>query len=217
PEFALIGDAVGTPVTITVSSTDASLVDTVGELVSSFNAYRDKLDQVTEFNVDTGIGGPLVGDGTARRIEADLSRFITGRFTATPTIGALETLGVSVTDQGQLTFDAAQLQAAFAENPDAVRDFFTDETQGFAARFEAILDGLVDTENSATSNRLDSLQAKVDNFNRRIEFLNERLARSQERLLAQFFNMELVIGRLQNNLAALAQLQILPPLTSTGS
>ena len=51
--------------------------------------------------------------------------------------------------------------------------------------------------------RAVTLQARADLNTDRIKSMNERLARKQEQLLMQFYNLEETIGKLQNNLTAL--------------
>ena len=50
--------------------------------------------------------------------------------------------------------------------------------------------------------------------NLRIEFLNERLEATRERLTNQFVRAELAIGKIQGDLAAISAILLLPALTT---
>lgn len=59
--------------------------------------------------------------------------------------------------------------------------------------------------------RAQTLQSRADLNTDRIKSMNERLARKQEQLLTQFYNLEETIGKLQNNLTALDGIGYISP------
>ncbi len=201
------------PVTIQVSQSDTNLVVGVESLVANYNRLREKLSEATAFNEETGAKGILLGDASALRIDTDLNRLLSGRFFGVGSIQSLETVGISLNDDGTLTFDATKLRDKFSSDPDSVREFFSKEKLGFAAKLTDLTEQLAGT-NSLLSTRRDTLEAKFNANVERINFLTERLERFREQTFNQFVRLELAIGKLQNNLIALNALQVLPPLIS---
>ncbi len=198
-------------VTIDVTSTDEGILKAAGTFVEQYNRLVDKLDELTFFNADDGKSGVLFGTLEALRVENDLANLLTGRIFGAGSIRSLEEVGISITDTGTLELDTEQLKTKLAEDGDAVEEFFTSEETGFAARFKSLTTQLAGEDNSLLLNRVNSLQTRIDDSNRRIEFLNEGLEVQRELLQNQFYQMELAISRLRSNTTAISQIQALAP------
>ena len=201
------------PVTITIDASDGSLVSAVETLVNQFNNLRGKLDEHTFFNEEQNTTGLLFGSNEALRVETELSNLFSGRFFGVGDVQSLEQIGISFKDDGTLTLDQGKLQAQFAKDPDSLREFFTNETLGFAAKLDALAETLVGEGNSLLVGRAESLSRRIDLNQERIDFMSERLDRQRELLTKQFFNMETVIAKLQESLSVVQGIQALPPLT----
>jgi flagellar capping protein FliD len=104
-----------------------------------------------------------------------------------------------------------------ADDPAAVEQLFTDSTRGIAAKLKSTIDQLAGEDSSLLESRAKSLADVIKTNNDRITFMDERLTRQRERLLLMFAQLESTIAAMQQNLTALAGLQIIPPLTSTSS
>jgi flagellar hook-associated protein 2 len=210
-----VGAADGQTVTISVAATDSSIISTVKTFVDSYNALRKSLATFTVFNEADQTVGVLFGSNEALRVDAELSDLVSGRFAAGGDIRSLAEVGVSINDDGTLTFDSAKLSEAFAANPEAVEQFFTSETSGMATRMTSLIETLAGAGSSLLVNRAGSLAQKIEINNERIVFQNRRLEKERERLLKYFYNLELSIGKLQSNIDAISQIQPIPPLYST--
>jgi flagellar hook-associated protein 2 len=209
-----IKDGTLEPVTVSVESTSGSIEDALGEFVDAFNSIRESLDELTDFNPDELTTGILFGTREALQVETDLSRLLAGSFFGVGNLTSLESIGLSLDDKGQLEFDETKLQAAFASDPESVKQLFTDETLGVAAKFEAALERLVG-EDSLLVTRTESLTDTIDANNERIAAMDAALARQRDRLFTQFALLESTIAEMHESLSALQALQIIPPLTST--
>jgi flagellar hook-associated protein 2 len=205
--------ASGDPVTVAVETTDESLVSTVQGLVDAYNRLRDKLDELTEFDEESGQSAVLQGDGAALRVESDAANLFTSRLFFVGPFQSLQALGVRVQDDGRLELDAAQLQARFAENPSAVADFLSKDELGLADRVDKLAEQLAGVGGSLLVNRVESLDRKLSTNSDRVEFLNARLEAARQRLLARFQRSETIIARIQANLSAIASLAPLTPLS----
>lgn len=205
------------PVTISINSSDSSLVDSVQQFVNQFNNLRDKLDEHTFFNEEDSSAGLLFGSNEALRVETELADLLSGRFFGVGSVQSLEEIGVSFKDDGKLTFDKAKLRAKFAEDPESLREFFTHEELGVSAKLKALSETLVGEGNSLLVNRSATLSRKIDFNQERIGFLSERLDRQRDSLFKQFYHMETVIAKLQDSLTAIENIKALPPLTVAAS
>jgi flagellar hook-associated protein 2 len=206
-----------TPVTVTVEATDAKLVANVETLVKNYNSFREKLQEYTRYDPATNRGSVLTGDASALRLDMDLSYLLSGRFNGAGSIHALRELGIELEDDGTLNLDKSKLQSKLEEDPDAVRQFFSEEQSGLADRLDDLIDRLAGEDNSLLAARLEALNATVAQNNEKIAEMDARLEMQRERLLLQFYNMERAIARMRTNLSALDSLTVLKPLTSTSN
>jgi len=209
-----VKEASTAPVSVTVGTTDNSLVSAVKSLVNSYNKLRDKLDQHTFFNEEDNTTGILFGTSEALRLESDLNRTFTDRHFGFGDLQSLEQLGIGFNENGKLALDENKLKNAFATDPENVEKFFTDEERGFAQKLDALADALAGEGNSLLVNRTDTLSRRIELNQERADSMTARLERQRELLLTQFFNMENVVSKLQDSLKVVENISALPPLVS---
>ncbi len=206
------------PVNISVATTDEKLVTAVKSLVDQYNKLRDKIAEVTYFDAESGTTGILMGSNETLQIESRLSRAVTNRFFGVGAIQSLEQLGISVNEDGQLKLDELKLQDKFDEDPEAVKQFFTQENTGFVAKFNATIDSIAgEGDSSLLMARSQTLQRRIDSNNDRIDFYNGRLDRERDRLLEYYNRLELTISKIKSNLTALDAISPIPVMTSSSS
>lgn len=199
-------------VTLTVGSTDTSLITNIESLVDNYNKLQNRIAELTAFDPETGKRGPLLGDNNVLRIQSDLNRVMSGRIAGLGPVQTLGALGIGFNDDNTLTLDKDEFQAAFAEDPTAVADFFRTETSGFAQRLDDTVQQLAAADEALLINRLRALATNVETNDERIERWNQRLEVSRERLLMKFIRMEQAIASFQNNLNAISAIVPLKPL-----
>jgi flagellar hook-associated protein 2 len=202
-------------VTVEVDKAQSDLVTAVQDLVDAFNSVRANLDEVTAFNEVDLTTGILFGTTAALRVESDLNRVLSGHFFGVGSFSSLGSIGLTFDDQGKLELDTDKLEQAFADDPAALETLFTHETLGVAAKLKAAIEQLAGEDNSVLGTRAETLADIIENNNDRIASMDARLARQREALLAQFFQLESTIAAMQDNLTALAGLQVIPPLGRT--
>ncbi len=202
------------PVVLEVKATDEKFVAAANDFVTAFNEVTKKLDELTFFNPDDNTIGILHGSNETLRVETELANLLTGRFFGTGSLQSLDALGISMNDAGKLALDESKLKAAFAADPEATAELFTKEEFGVAAKLDKLLDQLAGENNSLLVSRSTTLGTRIEANNERIEFLNERLERQREKLLLDFYRMELAVAKLQDNMTALNSIQVLAPMAS---
>jgi flagellar hook-associated protein 2 len=203
------------PVTVSVTQTGEAAAAAIQTFVDNYNKLREKLDAYNAFDPAAGTKGTLFGSSETLRIDTEVSRLITNRYFGLGDVQSLAELGVSVDDQGKLAFDKTKFQTRYATDPDAVVEFFTNETSGFAAKADAAIERLVGRDNSLLATRALVLARQVEDTSGRILKWDDRLERQRERLLNQFFRLELVVSRIRDSLSAISQIQPIAPLASS--
>jgi flagellar hook-associated protein 2 len=194
------------PVTITVEESDEKVVSNAKLLVKQYNALHDKIEELTDFDAETGTTGLLFGSHETLQIEMRLSRLLSGRFFGVGSIQSLAELGFGFSDSGELELDESKLEQKFAEDPESVRQFFTEKELGFTAKLNATIEAVAGEDDSLLIGRNATLQRQIEMHAERIEFYNERLAKERERLLQYYNNLELALAKIQSSQPALASL-----------
>jgi len=207
-----VGQASTEAVSVTVGSSPTSISNAVQTFVDNYNKMRDKLATYTAFDAAAGTKGVLFGSSETLRLDSDLSRIITGRHTGLGEFETLAEFGISVDDKGKLAFDTTKFATRFAEDPEAVTEFFTKETTGFSAKMDAAFERLVGAGNSALLNRVDALNRQVETMVAKLADFDERLETSRERILMQFYNLELAISKIQSNMTAVNSISYIAPV-----
>ncbi len=203
-----------TPVTVTVAQTDASLVEAVEDLVEAYNALRTDLDNLTAFDPAALTTGLLFGTSEALQIDTRLSRALTDRYFGVGSFQSLEQLGLSVAGDGKLELNRTKLKAAFQNDPAGVQQFLANAESGVAVKLSAVVDRLAGADQSLIAARSDTLQDSIASNEDRLEAFATQLEKQQERLLAQFRQLETIIAKLQRSQSALSALQPIAPLGS---
>ncbi|MCG3128332.1 MAG: hypothetical protein CHACPFDD_03215 [Phycisphaerae bacterium] len=202
------------PITLTVDRDLEALTAVFDGLVNDYNGLLERVEQLTDYNADTGVGGVLLGDSTTRSMVDRLRGLLGGSLGTRATLNRLSQLGVIGGSNGRLKFDEEKFREAYENDPAGVEQFFTDSVQGAAKRLKDGLEAITD-ENGLIGRREDALEEQKATLNGRIDALNVLLERKRERLTRQFLNMEQVLAGLQSQQAALASLAALSAQTGS--
>lgn len=210
-----VNAAADAPVTVGVTQTNTTFVDSIQDLVDSYNSLRTDLGKLTAFDAEEATTGLLFGTNEALQIDSRLSRALTDRYFGLGSYQTLEQLGLSVADDGKLELNATKLQAAFEKDPAGVQEFFTNAQSGVAKKVSDVVDRLAGSDDSLLASRSDALQDILAANESRLTRYDEQLERQQERLLLQFYQLESIIAKMQSNLTAVQNLQRIDPIASS--
>jgi flagellar capping protein FliD len=204
-------------INVTVGESPSSVANALQTFVDNYNKLRDKFATYTAFNAVDNTKGVLFGSSETLRLDNDLTRMITGRIVGLGEVETLAELGISIDDTGKLAFDSTKFNARFAEDGEAIKQFFTNETSGFAKKIDDVFERLVGRDNSVLINRVEAINRQVEDATERIAAFDERLEKARDRLLKEFYNMELLIGRIRSNLDAIGSIQYIAPVSRSSS
>jgi flagellar hook-associated protein 2 len=202
------------PVTIDVAPTDANLKTAVKDFVDAYNKVRDKIKELTRFDEATETAAILQGDGRVLRVESDLNFLVSGRIVGAGVFQTLESVGISINDNGTLKLDETKLSEQFDRDPAGITEFFSKKDTGVSARFDKLVEQLAGVGDTVLVGRIAVLSHKIDQNNQRIESWNARLEKQRERLLKSFQRSETIIAKLQSTLGSLNSIAPLPIFTS---
>lgn len=209
-----VNEASTSAVTIDVTTSSVDMVANVQTMVDNFNKFRETLAGHTYYDPETDEGSVLTGDAAALRLEIDTANFFSGRFFGAGSIQSLAEIGIDVNPDGTLAFDSTVLKQRFATDREALVEFFTKEETGFSAKFKSLAEQLTDQDSSLMTSRYLALGQKIQQNEEKIEWMEEGLEAKRNRLMIEFYRMELAITKLQSNMSYLDSIQYIGTTSS---
>lgn len=226
------------PVTLTVTRDTAAIETAVNTFVSAFNTLTDRIKQLSAYNAETQVRGPLLGDSSAELIRSGLFAAVQGK--AQGITGSFEQFadaGLTVGQGGQLTLNRDRFRQALETDPQGVADLFAARVQvaneptvipnsggattvdpnapprfsslGVASIIENLADSYINSVNGLLTRRGEILTGQIEQQNQRITAIDARLEIRRAVLERQFLSMEQAIGRLQGQQNSLSQISLL--------
>ncbi|HEY8995239.1 MAG TPA: flagellar filament capping protein FliD [Lacunisphaera sp.] len=189
--------------TLTVAADTDKMRDKIEAFITAYNAVGTYIEDKTKITSTNGKVTTSVLSSN-RDVQAWAHEMRSMAFAAisglTGTIDRLDDLGIDLDRDGVMSIkDTDKLDAALADHPSDVESFFTTATTGFAAKFDTLLDKLIDTGDDSQKR----LNATNDDLDRQISDMERRLAQQRELLTNSFISMESAQSRIHQQSAAI--------------
>ena len=159
---------------LTIKNDDSLIKEALTQFVESYNGFKDRMDKLTAFDIDSGSSGSLNGEHTVRSVSNQLSRMVSST-SGNERIDMLADLGISITDDGRLEIDENKLDNEIGVNKDNIVSFLTNEDYGFANKMGDMIDktlnstGMISNAITSSENRIESLRDQYTRFESNIE------------------------------------------------
>jgi flagellar hook-associated protein 2 len=207
----LQAEDLGNPVTISVTRDNTAVKEGITNFVSSYNEVVEFINEQTEFDLETGERGILVGDSLARTVLDRIRQSALSEISGLTTFTSASQIGFETQPaDGTIKLNEAALDAALSENYSAVRDLFiqnpTTGTEGIGELVVNAVDALDDVESGALAIRQKSLTTQIDSFAQQISVKEAALSLYEEQQRIKFANLDGLLATLQGQLDALATL-----------
>jgi len=201
----LIDAQPGTQSRLAIGLDQGAAEKSVGKFVEAYNDLVGTISELTVFDIENQIAGPLLGDPTTRAIKSTLRRELTQ---SVPDTGALFStlaeIGITTNADGSLELNDDKLTTAIATNFDAVGRLFGATETGIAARMDSILESVLDGD-GRIENREVALREKLDRIDDQNVVLDRRMEGVRERLRRQFDAMDRLVAQLNSTSNFLTQ------------
>ncbi len=199
----------GETTTVVVSRDDEAIVESIQELVDSYNALREFSLTQSTVDPDTNRAGPLSGNVTVRSLEGRTQQIVGGfySFAGNP-YSALSSIGLGFDASGKLELDSTKLQEALEADPLAVRELLSGDgtTDGVATALARELEVVVRPADGLLALQGDGLERQLRDLDRQIERFEERLVLREEGLVRRFAELERLISGLNSQSSFLGSL-----------
>jgi flagellar hook-associated protein 2 len=206
------------PVTLNVTNDPSNVASTINNLVSNFNQTIEGISTLTSFNTTTDQPGLLLGDATVQTIQNQLYAAVNTVVKGAGNYTTLADIGLTLDEQGELSFDEDTFEAAYSDDPSDVTKLFTDATAGFGTVLNTDVTSLIDPISGTITQETNTLATRNQNYQDRLVELNQMVDDTRSRLQLQFANLETVLAGLQSQQSALGTISsVSAPTTSSSS
>lgn len=187
-------------VTVTVEQDLEAVKKAVRDFVAAYNDVADSLAQYGRYDPDTKQRGPLQGDGTLQRIQAQLPDAVLRTEVADQTLKRLSDLGVRVGRDGRLSLDESKLADALQGRFDEARRVL----EAAGAKLRDVADQLTKVDGPVWL-AIDALNSRIRSYDQQITRWEDRVERKREQLVRMFTQLEKSLGQLRSQGDWLAQ------------
>ena len=192
------------PVTLVVANDHETVLATVDEFAEKYNSLVAVLDELTVYDAEAQVSGPLLGDTVARGIRDQIRRELSASVTAIEAdFSSLAEVGVELQLNGTLSVDAGRLSTVLNEDFNRFGQLFNG-TDGYAVRLYDIAESFLQS-GGILQTRTDGLNSQIEEVGEQRISLNERLSALQTRLLRQFNALDSLLGELNQTSNFLSQ------------
>jgi flagellar hook-associated protein 2 len=201
---------------VSIAPDNTTLSETISGLVEAYNDLVQEISTKVAYDEETGKPG-ILANTTLRSLVFDLQNLMntTVEANAADTITSMYSLGMEFNRDGTITLDTDVLDAALADNLEAVQAFFLgdddQESEGFAdlvnerLRTLTSVSGLLATEKNTTQDRIDNLELQIETETARLDKKYEIMTRQFIELDRYMNQMSSIAGFLTSQFASLDQ------------
>jgi flagellar hook-associated protein 2 len=198
--LSLVGTTVKTE-SLAVAKDPTAITNSINDFVSSYNAISSQLVSRSAYGNGSTSPGSLAGDHMIRAMQSQLQKIFN-----TPVAGGslnyLAQIGVSFQTDGSLKVDNNLLS-------NAINNKFVDfnnllsSTSGVATQLNNWATSVLSPGNGLIATSVDSLNSAIATDNKQISQLNSRLATIQQQYIAQYTNLNMILGSMNTTSAYL--------------
>ena len=213
--------APGSNAEVAVEPDTAALKKAVDAFVAAFNESVNLLRAQTRYDPDSKAAGALQGDRGAVQMLGQLRAMFNTSSGGGGAYARLSDIGLTLATDGTIKTDADKLDKALANGAELNKLFAHDDlavpaNNGIARQFATWLGGVLGTD-GALETRQQSLQERIKSREAQELRLEDRVKRTESRLLAQYSALDNKMGQLTALSSYVTQQMALLAKSTSGS
>ena len=174
--------------TLSVAYDTESVKESVQQFIDAYNEMNSSIRSLRQ--------GNLQGDNSILSIESQFRNV----FNSTPTglnttLQYLSEIGISTTENGDLSLDSSKLESRLATDYQGVAQLLANDSQGYVYRLHSAADTLLGT-NGLIATRKDGLDSQVSDIEDRKLNIQYRMDQVEKRLRSQFSALDSLMSNL---------------------
>ena len=199
--------ATGVTTTLTLASDTDTVKNNITAFVKAYNDATASMASLTAYDVNTGKGAVLNGDGTVRTIQTQLRALMGSAITGAPTGGAtLPDIGITAQRDGTIAIDQAKLTKALADPSKNFTALFatSNGNRGFGAQMDVTLGRILSPVGTLPSHT-NAFNSSIKDLEKQRATLTDRLADTEKRYRAQFSALDSAMASMTTTSTYLTQ------------
>jgi len=199
------------PVTIAITPDLTPLAGDINNFVSSWNTLIQAVNSGIQYNSSTGTAGTLEGDTSVDFVQQELLSALTSGMSGNNGVVNLESIGISLQDDGTLSVSSTTLNDALQNNFSAVQNLFQSES-GVGQALQTTIDSLSNPVTGPLGVDMNGISSEITDLNSQISDFQKQLQNTQTQLLAEYTQINTTLEQLPETLASInSQLNALNP------
>ncbi|MBX3206272.1 MAG: flagellar filament capping protein FliD [Labilithrix sp.] len=197
--------------TVRVAGDSSALKAKIGTFMSIYNDIVNTGHNVAGYGTTKAQNPVLAADSGIRRSLDRIAAIVSGAVpNASGDYRSLSAIGISLSRDGLMSFDASKLDAALEKDPESVRRLFVTDTQsGATGAMKALgdtINDLVTGASGAVKSRIDALSAQSKRLVESRSKREERVLAYEQQLRRQFASLDQAMSRYQSMSNALGSI-----------
>jgi flagellar hook-associated protein 2 len=188
------------PISLAVAADTTQISLALNTFVSDYNTALSQVNSQFTYSTSSASQGVLSSDSTIRSLQGALEgvvSYLSPSAAGSGSIQSLSDLGITVNDDGSLSLNSAQLNAALA-NPAAVENFFQGTAlNGLAQRFSASIAQFNDPATGSITDEINNLNQQYSSLQSQVnDYESGYIASQQTVLTAMYSQAEIALQQL---------------------
>jgi len=207
------------PVTIGIQPDLTQVATAINNFVSGYNKVMQDINAQYQYDGASSTAPPLLGNPALDLVQEQLLSSINTSLTGNSGLVNLDSIGISLQNDGTLSVNSPTLNNALANNFAAVQNLFQSTSPaGVAQALNQDLTSLTNLVTGPLNSNLNGISQEVKDLNSQITDFQAQLQNTQQQLLAEYSQIHTTLEQLPETLAAInSQLNSLnPPGTTNG-
>jgi len=184
------------PVNVETKTDPNALKTKAQAVVDAYNAVIKKVQATAGYGSTKGTNALLSADSTLRSLSSKMSSATMSVISTGTNVTTLNSLGISLTRDGQLTLDDAKFSAAVMANPEAVTKVLagTASSDGIMDVMSNAVTAFSQTGTGLLANKRTTLEANAKSLDERVTKEQDRLDNYRSTLEKQFAAMDSTVS-----------------------
>jgi len=200
-----------TPVTLQISPNLTPIANDINNFVSSWNTLIQAINTGIQYNSSTGTAGTLEGDTSVDFVQQELLSSLTSSISGNNGAVNLQSIGISLQDNGTLSVNSTTLNTALQNNFSAVQNLFQ-STSGVGQALQTTIDSVSNPVTGPMAVDMNGISSEITDLKSQISDFQTQLQNTQTQLLAEYTQINTTLEQLPETLASInSQLDALNP------
>jgi flagellar hook-associated protein 2 len=187
-----------TPATVTVASNPSAIATNIQSFVTAYNAVVTAGHAAIGYGTTAASSPLLAGDSGIQQSLGDLANLVISNVPgADSTFQNLGSIGVTLNNDGTLSLNSSQLNAALASDPTGVEKLFVNApssgSTGVMGMISTTINNLAVNPGSPLTAEINSFTSETESLTTQESALQARITQHQTQLEAEFTSMETTV------------------------